>query len=336
MIQTLDVKNFTLFREQSFSFGNKWNIIIGENGNGKTQILKLIYALAKSCNEKTDSCFPQIVQQSMEYVFHAGIRDLQTFGSNEPFQCNFSDEHNKTFIYRSSGSSGMFAPQRIFSFHPVFLPVRELLSIYPNFLSLSEKYDLPYDGTYSDTIKLLGLPYLKQIPNEFQEIVNLLESNLGGKIVLDAKGGRFYMQFSDSDARMDIDMTAEGWRKLGMLMQLLRVGALEKGTALFWDEPEANLNPKLIRLICEIIVKLGTLGIQVFLTTHSLFLVNEMELIFAEKKITEGMRYFNFYRDAKDKHKVCVEQSGKMSDLSQVLLLDESMKQSYRYLNEDL
>jgi hypothetical protein len=37
---------------------------------------------------------------------------------------------------------------------------------------------------------------------------------------------------------------AEGYRKLAMLIFLLRYGVLERGSTLFWDEPEANLEPR--------------------------------------------------------------------------------------------
>ena len=45
MIQRLDVENFTVFKKAAFEFGSQLNVFIGENGTGKTQILKLIYAI---------------------------------------------------------------------------------------------------------------------------------------------------------------------------------------------------------------------------------------------------------------------------------------------------
>ena len=45
MIQQLDVENFTVFKKAAFEFGSQLNVFIGENGTGKTQILKLIYAV---------------------------------------------------------------------------------------------------------------------------------------------------------------------------------------------------------------------------------------------------------------------------------------------------
>lgn len=45
MITHLELKNFTAFTELTIDFSPKINVIIGENGNGKTQLLKSVYAL---------------------------------------------------------------------------------------------------------------------------------------------------------------------------------------------------------------------------------------------------------------------------------------------------
>ena len=44
MIHKLDLNEFTVFKKASLEFGNRINVLIGENGSGKTQILKFLYA----------------------------------------------------------------------------------------------------------------------------------------------------------------------------------------------------------------------------------------------------------------------------------------------------
>lgn len=51
-ITQLKVSNFTTFEENIFIFGAGINVFIGENGSGKTHILKLLYSACQSANPK--------------------------------------------------------------------------------------------------------------------------------------------------------------------------------------------------------------------------------------------------------------------------------------------
>lgn len=44
MLKSLRLRNFTLFRDTTFQFGKNLNVVIGENGTGKTHILKAAYS----------------------------------------------------------------------------------------------------------------------------------------------------------------------------------------------------------------------------------------------------------------------------------------------------
>ena len=71
---------------------------------------------------------------------------------------------------------------------------------------------------------------------------------------------------------MEADLVAEGYRKLTMVARLIANGSLDANSLLFWDEPEANLNPRLIRRLAPLLLDLAEAGVQVFIATHSLFL----------------------------------------------------------------
>ena len=45
MIQKLSAENFTALKEAHLDFADNLNVFIGENGTGKTHILKLLYAI---------------------------------------------------------------------------------------------------------------------------------------------------------------------------------------------------------------------------------------------------------------------------------------------------
>ena len=51
---------------------------------------------------------------------------------------------------------------------------------------------------------------------------------------------RFYLK-PGTQAKLEFNLVAEGLRKIALLWQLIKNGTLEKGSVLFWDEPEAIL-----------------------------------------------------------------------------------------------
>ena len=94
-------------------------------------------------------------------------------------------------------------------------------------------------------------------------------------------------------------MTAEGYRKIGVLMQLLRNRCIEPGITgtLFWDEPECNLNPKLIRILVDALLTLSRNGLQIVVTTHDYVLLKWLDLLSVKSK-DDHIRYHSIYRDA--------------------------------------
>ena len=46
-------------------------------------------------------------------------------------------------------------------------------------------------------------------------------------------------------------LVSEGYRKLATIMYLILSGSLSKNAILFWDEPETNMNPKMIQPMTE-------------------------------------------------------------------------------------
>jgi len=65
---------------------------------------------------------------------------------------------------------------------------------------------------------------------------------------------------------------------LGLLWVLVQNGTLLSGSVLFWDEPEANLNPQLLKTIVKILLELQRMGVQIFIATHDYVLLKEFDL----------------------------------------------------------
>ena len=74
-------------------------------------------------------------------------------------------------------------------------------------------------------------------------------------------------------------LVSEGYRKLATIIYLITSGSLDKNSVLFWDEPETNMNPRMIKYIVEAVAELAKMGVQVFITTHDYFLMCDKEVI---------------------------------------------------------
>lgn len=116
-------------------------------------------------------------------------------------------------------------------------------------------------------------------------------------------------------------------RKLALLAYLLMDGTLREGSTLFGDEPESDLNPRLIVILSKVLSNLAGHGLQVVLATHSLFLLREIELARMEGK--NSVRYVGLSLEGES---VTVEQSDELDGIGTLVLLDEELNQFDRYL----
>ena len=131
---------------------------------------------------------------------------------------------------------------------------------------------------------------------------------------------------------MEMPLVAEGHRKLAMLARLIATGSLLDKGCLFWDEPESNLNPKLIREISRALLHICKNGVQVVAATHSLFLLRELDMLLKEERFANiRRRYFALGRGEAG---VVVQQGGSVEEVGPLTLLDEQIMQSDRFLSD--
>jgi hypothetical protein len=214
---------------------------------------------------------------------------------------------------------------------PVYLPTRELLTLSPGFVSLYETTHLPFEETWRDTSLLLGAP-LARGPRErrIKELLSPLETAMNGKVELDS-AGRFYLNMDG--VSMEMHLVAEGLRKLAMVARLIATGSLVDKGYLFWDEPESNLNPKVIKLIARTILHLAESGIQVFVASHSLFLLRELDILLQTGEFAGApARFFGLHRGSDG---VEVAQGPTVDDIGEIDALREELSQSDRYLSAE-
>lgn len=348
MLESMKVKNFTVFSEADFRFAAGLNVIVGENGSGKTHVMKVAYAAMAASREEgkkangsapTKAVMQRAYADKLVSVFRPEylgrlVRRKQGRGRCG-LEFSFGDAaHDCRFGFASSSKSEVVVekqPSRWRDEVPVFLPSRELLTLHPpGFVSLYAGQTIGFDEIYRDTCLLLGLPVLRGARlGEIKEILAGLEEVLGGSVVFDTGNGRFYLNLKSG--KMEVPLVAEGMNKIAMVAHLIANGSLRDKAYLFWDEPEANLNPKVIKVAAKTICMLCKRGMQVFISTHSLFLLRELEILLSDARAYKGLpvRYFGL---RVEEGGTAVEQGESANDVKTLDALDEELDQSDRYL----
>ena len=363
MITHLKLKNFTVFKEADLEFSPGLNVIIGENGTGKTHLLKLGYifsnawhTLVKNQSVISDQKVERYFSDRLQNIFKPDkVGSLTTTGSdgksnvsalvsgsiptlsiripNEPEGSSLPDDIKWEFSFSNRSIDKVVLQDRLtvnaIYGKGLYIPSKEMISFFEGFLSAYEKRELQFDETYRDLALHLSSTKLK-IPPTFikQQELKSLSTDVGGTLKLE--GGKFYLVSSGSKLR-EITLVAEGIRKIATLLHLLENGSLEVGDTLIWDEPESNLNPKLIKDLALAILFLCKNGIQVVIGTHSLFLLREIEIITSQKQFKDiPQRYFAL---GKAGDTVTVEQGDSVDDINPFVMLDEALAQSDRFMD---
>ena len=340
-IKSLNVENFTVFGKEKLAFSNGLNLIIGENNTGKSHLLKLLYSLIEGNNlviqQKADNkryLLQKLLPQKLLDIFKPEeLSHLIKNGKNKSnIKIDFTEYSikfnftQKTKIQVNIDKND--APRKLIKQGSLFIPTKEILSFYEGFMSLYLTRQIPFDETYYNLAKTLGLLVLKDISKHSPEkqILNSLETLLNGKLLLDKS--RVYLLYKNGK-KLEISLVAEGLRKVGTLSHLIANGSLNKNSILFWDEPESNLNPKLIREMAKILVDLSSIGVQIFINTHSLFLIKEFEIL---REVNTKIKYFSLGFDVENNLRL--SQSEDIEGLDDLVILDENLDQSNRFMNK--
>ncbi|WP_285318550.1 AAA family ATPase [Stenotrophomonas maltophilia group sp. Smal35] len=339
MITHLQLKNFTAFTELAIDFSPGINIVIGENGTGKTQLLKAVLVLsgAEVCSEQADEQLArklcrlyQPLSGQVGELRRTGTRGKSvlkgTLASGQVITAKFYGKDTTAKVTAAIGS----APEPA-----IFIPTKEVLSLVRGLTA--EQPDLPtieriFDDGYLDLANQLvkeGVSDLNakvQLDPRFASIVPRLANLIDGQYLLE--NGRFVFEagrYVEKDAatrskaqhaqmyqdstewrfvpsskqHLSSGMTAEGFRKIGVLQRLLSNGSLNPGTTgpLLWDEPESNLNPKLMKDLVQVLLELARNGQQIILATHDYVLLKWFDLLMDKGK-GDQVRFFSLYRDS--------------------------------------
>ena len=302
-ITHIKLENLTAFTSLDQEFSRGINVFIGANGCGKTHLLKAIYAAcAITVGEDIEKGFGlKLINVFKPYEGRVGrLSRHQTASVNSQIiiireggrkiKAEFSNHTKKVDSINITGELGWKKEP----LESAYIPVKEMLAHAPGFLAMVSKREIAFEEVYSDIIKRAYLPKLMgPVDNNRYKLLNALQMAIDGKVI--AKGEYFFLKNRQGD--LEFTLLAEGIRKLALIWLLIQNGTLLSGSILFWDEPEANLNPSLMGQVVEVILELQRQGVQVFLTTHNYVIIKEFDL---RKKRMDSIRYISLFRDESD------------------------------------
>ena len=257
MLKKFDIRNLTVFPEADFRFCGGVNVIIGENGSGKSHLLRAAYALIAATMERNGSSpSTRPVKSTLQRTLATKLINVmrpeslgrlarrRTDRQRCEIALTFDDSTLDCAISFAAASRSEVnidaCPSAWQEKPPVFLPPHELLTLYPGFVAVYDGHYLEFDEIHRDTCILLGQPPRRDSRRALASAqIEPIEKEMGGTVDLDANG-RFYLNCA-GQGRIEMPLVAEGLRKLAMLAGLIATGSLLGKGYLFWDEPEANL-----------------------------------------------------------------------------------------------
>lgn len=309
MLDHIKLERFTAFEKLNLKFSPGLNVFIGENGCGKTHLLKLLYAACdvttsqKTFAEKVNRVFLPSGEQIGRLVKRRSPSSVGSVGSVEVARTVQVEGQPKLLALHLSMSnhtkeaakateSGARKSWREHELTSVYIPVKDMMANAPGFRSLYSLRHIHFEEVYADIIDRAFLGTLKgPTDKDRKRLLEILQQSMEGKVI--TRNEEFFLK--NPQGELEFTLLAEGIRKLGLLWVLIQNGTLLDGSVLLWDEPEANLNPKLMRNVVQILIELQRLGVQVFITTHNYNLLKEFDL---QLQPQDRVLFHSLFRDA--------------------------------------
>jgi AAA15 family ATPase/GTPase len=288
MFEYLLLEDFGIFTRFQWQEHQKINIIIGENDTGKTYILKLIYCLAKSLEEYTkrsesdNKSWKEILSEKIFWVYQPSKLKLGEIVRKSGNRLNVEarlqgDEYSFSFGKDTKDTITRCSEGKKTNLSALYLPTKEILTAFEAIATINEQLRIfGFDQTYQDLIQALRVPSsLKKLDKPLEDILVNLQTLFQGELTVERK--RFI--FKRGREKYDMSQVAEGIKKISILTTLIRNRTIKEGTILFLDEPETNLHPRAIITLCEMLFALSQVGVQIYMATHSYFVLKQFEIL---------------------------------------------------------
>lgn len=288
MIRDIHIKSFGPIADVKCKNLSGINLLIGHNGSGKTFFLKSLYATLKTIEQyqrgKEPRTYKDLLSESLYWTFQANSLGVLVKKNEENMEFSMESDKGERFCY-SFGNSTTKSIQNVTDtfvateVNNVFIPAKEIVSIQDVILrSFDIDKAFGFDKSYVDLSRALSKTIQGRNYKEFSEARKQLNEAVGGRIEYDED--RKAWLFRDKERRVfEINITSEGIKRLAILDLLLGNHYLTRDSVVIIDEAEANLHPEMIRHFMEILVVLAKAGLQIFISTHSYFVIKNLYVL---------------------------------------------------------
>ncbi|MGB5770924.1 MAG: AAA family ATPase [Crocosphaera sp.] len=146
---------------------------------------------------------------------------------------------------------------------------------------LSKGYDdyaLPIKSNVEFTRKIESIAKRKSfIVNEYPELIKDFTDIIGGSYLVTEIDELYYVP-KGKKVRLSMDESSSAVRSLLDIGFYIKHQA-QRGDLLIIDEPELNLHPENQRRVARLLARLVNLGIGIFITTHSDYIIKELNTL---------------------------------------------------------
>ena len=293
-VTAIRLRNFTAFDSLKLLPSRGVNVFVGTNGTGKTHLMKVAYA-ACSAAKKRERFADKLTRVFLPADGKVGrLAKRRRGGASASVavkigNCTVRTEFSNRTTRPQDAAERL--PKRVPNVESVYIPVKEMLANAPGFRSLYAERAIHFEEIYSDLLDKAYLPLHRGAPADGRHrLLDMLRGELRGSILV--RDEVFYWR--GSHGTLEFSLLAEGLRKLALLWLLIQNGTLLEGSVLFWDEPEANLNPTLLATLVGVLLELQRLGVQVFIATHDYVLLKQLDL---QQRRQDDVQYHALHRD---------------------------------------
>lgn len=286
MLVSVNVTNLGPLEHVEWLPGVGLNVVVGPNGSGKTLLLKAMYAAQRAQEEfrrgDDKRTFRQVLEDKLVWTFQVDrLGALVRRGAEAPLAVDIGSADGDGSVQlrfsltgrakRGVGQVGDVPAGR--DAESIFVPAKEVVSLIPVIKESRSRQKFGFGDPTWDLVQALEREPSRGKP-PFGEARKRLESTLDGRITVE----RGAWVFRAGRETFPVAITAEGHKKIAILDRLIVNRTLSYRSVLFVDEPESFLHPRALLGFLRILATMAEHGLQVFMATHSLFVLNALRV----------------------------------------------------------